>query len=85
LDGEEEAFDVGVECFVVMGFGDRAERSEFAAAGVGEKNVDAAFLLLDGGVEAVQVGEIGNVALDGGDIFADEIDGGVKFGLAAAR
>ena len=71
LYGEEKAFDVGVEGFVVVGFGDGAERCEFADAGVGEENVDAAFLLLDGGVEAIEIGEIGDVALDGGDVFAD--------------
>jgi len=84
LDGKEEAFDVGVECLVVMGFRDGTKWSEFAATGVGEENVDAALLLLDGGVETIEVGEIGNVALDGGDVFADEFDGGIELGLAAA-
>jgi len=65
-------------------FRDRAEWGEFAEPGVGEENIDAALLLPDGGVEAIQIGEIGDVALDGGDVFADELDGRVEFGFAAA-
>jgi hypothetical protein len=77
LYGEENAFHVYVERFVVVGFGDRSEGSEFAEACVGEEDVDAAFLLFDGGVEAIQIGEICDIALDGGDVFADSFHGGV--------
>jgi hypothetical protein len=65
-------------------FGDVAERSDGPAAGVGEDDVEVAFLFFDGGEEAVEVGEFGDVALDGGDVFADLFCGGVEFGLAAS-
>jgi hypothetical protein len=84
LDGEENALHVHVESFVVVGFGDRAEGREIAETGVGEENVDAAFLLFDGGVETIEIGEICDVALDGGDVFADLLYGGVQFGLPAS-
>ena len=64
-------FHVYVESLVVVGFGDRTEGREFAEAGVGEENVDAAFLLFHRGVKAIEISEICDVALDGGDVFAD--------------
>ena len=84
LDGEEDAFYVDAEFFVELGFGDGGEGSEAAASGVGENNVEMAFLFFDGGEDAVEVGELGDVALDGGDVFADLFYGGVEFGLAAS-
>ena len=51
LYSEENAFYVYVESLVVVGFGDGAEGREFAEAGVGEEDVDAAFLLFDDGVQ----------------------------------
>ena len=40
-----------------------SERHESPAARIGEEHVDAPLLLLDRGVEAVEVGELGDVAL----------------------
>ncbi len=50
---------------------DRAEGDEFADARVGEDDVDASFLLPDLRVDPVQVGEVGDVSLDGGGAGAD--------------
>jgi hypothetical protein len=41
LYGEENAFHIYFESFVVVGLGDRAEGREIAEAGVGEEDVDA--------------------------------------------
>src|SRR5271163_2377031 len=56
LDSEKNAFHVYVESLVVVGFGDRAERCELSEAGIGEEDVDAAFLLFNCGVEAIEIG-----------------------------
>ena len=84
LHGEEKTLDVGVESLVEMFFGDRPEGREFTAAGIGEDDIDVASLLLDGCVQAVEVGEFGHVALDSGDVLANRLDRLVEFSLAAA-
>ena len=51
-----------------------------------ENHVQAAFLLLDGGEDAVQVREVGAVALQGGDVFRpDLLDRCIQVRLAATR
>src|ERR1700722_340151 len=55
LDGEEDALHVDTEFLVELGFGDGAEWSESAAAGVGKNNVEMAFLFFDGGEEAIEI------------------------------
>ncbi len=67
-----------------MLFGDFADLGELALAGAGKEDVDVAFFLLDGGVEAVEVGEAGGIAHDAGDIFADALNGCVELGFVAA-
>ena len=48
--------------------GDRPERGELAAAGVGEQDVDPPVLLLDRRVEPVEVGQVRDVALHADDV-----------------
>ena len=84
LHREDQTLDVAVKGFVEVFLGDGAQRGKFTAARIGEQNVDAALLLLDGGVKAVEVGEIRDVALHTGDVLSDFLHGGVQLGLAAA-
>ena len=84
LHGEERAAHVEVEGLVEVFFGDLFERGELALAGAGEEDVDLALFALDGLVEAVEVGEIGGVALHAGDVFADELHGLIELLLAAS-
>ena len=82
MHGEEQALHVDVECFIEVGFGDLAERGELAAAGVGEEDVEAAFLLLDRGEELVEIREVRNIALHAQRIRAKFLHSGVQFRLA---
>src|SRR3984885_7056300 len=84
LDGEQGAAGVEPEPGVELGFGDLAERGGLAAAGAGPQHVEAALLPLDGVVQAVQVVQVGGVALDAGDVAADLLDGRLQGVLAAA-
>ena len=58
--------------------GDIAEDGRFAHPGAGPQHVDRALLPLDGVVQAVQVVQFGGVALHGGDVTADQLDGVVQ-------
>ena len=51
-----------------MVFGDRAERGETAASGIGEKDVDLRVALLDRVIQPVEIGEAGGVALDADNV-----------------
>jgi len=53
LHREEQPFDVAVEHFVKVGFGNLPEGSEFPNTGVGENDIEAAMLLLHRGIEAI--------------------------------
>src|SRR2546428_14191095 len=70
---------------VEAGLSDLAERREFAKAGGGEEDVDAALLLLHRRVQSIQIYEIGNVPLDAGDGLADLVHRGVEIGSTATR
>ena len=83
LDREQDPFDVRVERGVELCLGDRPERGERAAPGVGEEDVQTPLLLLDGGVEPVEVVHFRGVRLDRGDVPADHPSGGVQFRQAA--
>ena len=54
------------------------------APGVGEEDVEAALLLFDRVEEAVQVGEVADIAANGGDVAANLLYSSVKFRLTAA-
>ena len=63
---------------------DSAQWSETASAGVGENDIKVTFLFLDSRVEAIQVGEIRDIALHAKDIFAQAFDGGIELSLSTA-
>ena len=81
---KDHAFDVDAEHPVEMLFGDSSQRGVFADSGVGEQNVDAAFLLFHNRIKPVQIREIGCVALDAGHILANLFHCRVQFALATA-
>jgi hypothetical protein len=64
--------------------GDRSKSGNFSGACVGEQNVDLAFLLLHGGVQSVEIGQLRDVTLDAGDILADLPGREVELALTAA-
>src|SRR5207249_5677213 len=84
LHGEEHAFDVDVEILVEVGFGGLGQRHELPAAGVGEDHVEPAVLLLDRGIELVEVGQLGDVALHGSNVLADLLGRHIELGLPPA-
>src|SRR5882724_9149186 len=63
---------------------DLSQRSKLTKAGVSEKDIDSP-LRLDRLVEAIKVGQFGNVSLNAGNIAADCLHGVVEFLLATAR
>src|SRR4029453_10203472 len=84
LHGEEQALHVGAEDLVVVRLGDGAEGQHLAPARIGEEHVDAPLLLLDGGVEAIEVGELRHVALHGHRAVADLLHRLIELALAPA-
>src|SRR4051812_23683112 len=84
LDGEKGAARVAPEPGVELLLGDLAERCGLAPAGAGPQQVEAPLLALDGVEQAVQVAQIGGVALDAGDVAADLLHCLVQGVLAAA-
>src|SRR5258708_13444925 len=64
---------------------DVSQGSKFTKAGVGENDVDSSPLRLDGLVETIKVGKVGNISLNTGDIASDRLNGLVKFLLATTR
>src|SRR5260370_27372907 len=68
-----------------MLLGDASQGSEFTKARVGENDVDSSPLRLDGLVETIKVGKVGNISLNTRDIASDRLDGLVKFLLATTR
>src|ERR1700733_700318 len=65
-----------------MFLGDSAERGKTSAAGIGKDNIKMVFLFLDGGIEAIQVGQVGNIALYSEHVLSQSFDGGIEFGLS---
>ena len=63
---------------------DLADLGQLAPACAGEEDIDLALFLLDGVVQAVEVGETCCVSLHAGDIFADGFDGLIQLVLPAA-
>src|SRR5580698_3280160 len=82
---KKRAPDVAVECFVKMLFRYCAEGSKGAAPGIGDQDVNVSFLIFYLSIQTIEIGQIGDVALNAGDIAADFPDGLVQFVLAAAR
>ena len=71
-----------LKSFVEVVLGDGVKRGERPAARIGEEDVETALLLANRRIEAVEIREIGHVALDAGDACADLLHGGVERGLA---
>lgn len=61
-----------------------AERSKGAAPGIGDQDVNVSFLFFYLSIQTIEIGQIGDVALNAGEIAADFPDGLVQFVLAAA-
>ena len=57
---------------------------ELAAAGVGEEDVEAAFLLLNGGEELVEIRKVRDIALDAECIRSEFLHGGIELRFAPA-
>jgi hypothetical protein len=85
LDREQNTLYVGIKDLLVVLFGDGPDGSKAASACVGENNIEAAFLLLDLGEEAVEVLEIGGISADGLELgSADSSNGFIELRLTAA-
>ena len=84
LHGEEKSFDVRAERLVEMLLGDGSQRSEFAAAGIGEDNINAACFLLNRRIQPVEIRKVRHVALNSGNVLADQLDRFIEFVLTAA-
>jgi hypothetical protein len=68
-----------------MLFGNDPKWNEFAHPGVSENNVDPPLHLGDGLVEAIKVGQLGDVAPNSRNVGADCLHSPVEFLLATAR
>jgi hypothetical protein len=68
LDREQRSLHVDVEQPVEMFLGDAAQGGKLAEAGIGEDNVDLPPLRLDGFVEPIKISQLGDVALDAGNM-----------------
>src|SRR6266852_6621973 len=84
LHGEQRSFDIDIEEFVEMLFSDFVERRKFRNAGIGEHDVKFP-LCFDGLIEAIEVGQFGNVSLNASDVAADRLYRLVQLFLTAAR
>src|SRR5262249_15820537 len=73
-----------VEVEVVKLFGNVAERGIFCDPGIGEDDVEPAFVVLDHGQDAVEIVELRDVALQGSDVLADVLDRRIEFRVAAS-
>src|ERR1700721_217781 len=65
--------------------GNDPKGNEFAYAGIRENNVDSPLHLGDGLVKTIKVGQLGDVALNSGNVGADCLHGLVELLLATAR
>jgi len=64
-----------------MLLGDLTKRCEATASGVGKQNVEASFLVFNGGVDAIEVCKVGDVTADASNVAFNEFHGGVEFGF----
>jgi len=61
------------------------ERSECAAAGIREKNIEPTFRLFDRVKHLVEIRETRDIAPNASDPISDLFHGGIKFGLPTTR
>jgi len=84
LHGEEKSFDIRAERLVKVFLGDRSQGSEFAAAGVGEDNINTPCPLLNRRIQPVEIRKARHVALNSSNVLADQLDGLIEFTIPAA-
>src|SRR4029077_18397321 len=75
-------FHIRIESVIEVLFGNSADRSEAAAAGIRVDDVEPAFFAFDLCEKIVQVIEIRGVGLDGRDVAAHKFRGCIQFGLS---
>jgi hypothetical protein len=66
-------------------FSDFAKWGKFTEASIGEDYIEVSLLLLDRGEQAIEVFQLGNIALNTHDVFTDRFYGSIKFSLATTR
>ena len=84
MHGKERSPDIDIEELVEMRLRDLFQRGKLGYSNVGKEHINSP-LLTHGFVEAIKVGQIGNVALHASNIASDCIHSLVKFLLAAPR
>jgi hypothetical protein len=84
LHGEQQAAHIRIERPIEMLLGDLSQRGEFVDPGIRRQHVDMPGLRFDGCVDAVEIGEVGGIALDRRGIAADRGHCLIQFGLMAA-
>src|SRR4029077_19906224 len=84
LHREQQPFHIGAEDRVEMLLGDRAERRVRGYTRIREHDVELALLALDLRKEPVEIGELCDVTLHAGDIFADVLQSCSQLRVAPA-
>jgi hypothetical protein len=82
---KSDPFDVAVESLVKMLFRYGAERREAPSPGIGDQDINVSFLFFYLSIKTIEIGQIGDVATNAGDIAADFPDGLFQLFLAAPR
>jgi hypothetical protein len=84
LNAVVSALGVDIENFVVMGFVSVFDWLKFGDSRVDKEDVDLAEFLRDRRVEAIEIGEFGDVGFHCENVVAEELDGFIESFLAAA-
>lgn len=82
LNGEVDTTRVGIERLVEMLRCHVARLLEFHGSGIGEDDINLAFLRSNSFIEIVNILELGNVTAHCSDVLADFCDGLIQFRLA---
>ena len=85
LHCEQQATHVCVERFVELLLGDLPQCGEFVNPGIYREHIDTPGARLNSGIDAVEVGEVGDIALNRCGIAADRGDGLIQLRLTAAN
>src|SRR3984957_6810716 len=84
LNGEERTLGVDVKKFVIRGFGESAERSEFGDAGVYKKNVNLSEFRGHRGEKFVDFRKLGDIGLNDQRVLTENFRRFIKSFLAAS-
>ncbi|SPF34315.1 hypothetical protein SBA4_1480009 [Candidatus Sulfopaludibacter sp. SbA4] len=84
LHCEKRPFDVAVESFVKVLFRNSAERRKAPSPRIGDEDINVPFLLFHLFIQAIKIGQVGDVTLNAGDVAPYFLDGLIQFFLAAA-